>query len=358
MAPDVSFRSEGIIGLGARILRLLLAVTVAWLAPLSVPVAHADKGADQVTVGAFIYDIQEINLAEDSFTADLYLWFRWKGARVDPSDSIEPMNSNGTQNTSTSQTGGVTGKQLYPEPIDMPDGSKYQAFRYQGVFSKKMSLEKYPFDVQNLTIVFEDENEDSRSLIYVPDTTPVEISPAVPMPGYQIGKPSLTIVDHVYPTNFGDITAPQDQKYSRIIIAIPVDRDPLPYMVKIILPILIVVLITSLIYILPARMEDARAGIGVTAMLTIVALQWTTDSNLPSVEYLMMLDMIYIVSLLYVLVAMGYTVLASRRNRHEMAEALTRSLDRRMGIWSLVVYTMAMALTIALYLASNRVELL
>lgn len=90
-------------------------------------------------------------------------------------------------------------------------------------------------------------------------------------------------------------------------------RDPLPYLVKIILPILIVILITSLIYMIPARLEDSRTGIGVTAMLTIVALQWTTDSNLPSVEYLMLLDLIYIVSLVYVLVAMGYTVLASRR---------------------------------------------
>ena len=338
---------------------MLLAVLTVWLAPLCVPaVAHADTGSDKVTVGAFIYDIQDIDLAADSFTADLYIWFRWKGPRVDPSDSIEPMNSNGTQNTSTSQTGGVTGKQLYPAPIDMPDGSKYQAFRYQGVFSKKMSLERYPFDVQNLVIVFEDQNEDTRSLVYVPDSTPVEISPAVTMPGYQIGTPTLTVVAHEYPTNFGDISAPKDLKYSRILIEIPVDRDPLPYMVKIILPILIVVLITSLIYILPARMEDARAGIGITAMLTIVALQWTTDSNLPSVEYLMMLDVIYIVSLLYVLVAMGYTVVASRRNRHEMAEALTRSLDRRMGIWSLLVYIVLIALTIAFYLSYHRAEMI
>jgi len=338
---------------------MLLAVMTVWLAPLCVPaVAHADTGSDKVTVGAFIYDIQDIDLAADSFTADLYIWFRWKGPRVDPSDSIEPMNSNGTQNTSTSQTGGVTGKQLYPAPIDMPDGSQYQAFRYQGVFSKKMSLERYPFDVQNLTIVFEDQNEDTRSLVYVPDSTPVEISPAVTMPGYQIGTPTLTVVAHEYPTNFGDISAPKDLKYSRILIEIPVDRDPLPYMVKIILPILIVVLITSLIYILPARMEDARAGIGITAMLTIVALQWTTDSNLPSVEYLMMLDVIYIVSLLYVLVAMGYTVVASRRNRHEMAEALTRSLDRRMGIWSLLVYIVLIALTIAFYLSYHRAEMI
>lgn len=317
--------------------------------------ATADTGPDKVTVGVFINDIQEIDLEADSFTIDFYLWFRWKGD-VDPTDSIEPMNSNGMQNTTTSETGGVTGKPLYPAPLDMPDGTKYMAFRYQGVFSRKMNLEKYPFDVQNLLVLFEDQNEDVRDLEFVPDTTPAAISPLVTMPGYEIGTPTLTVKPHRYPTNFGDLTAPRDQKYSRITIAVPVSRDPLPYLVKIILPILIVILITSLIYILPARLEDARTGIGVTAMLTIVALQWTTDSNLPSVEYLTLLDLVYIVSLSYILIAMGYTVLASRRNMSEVAEALSKSLDRRMGIISLITYVALIALTIVLYLNHHHAD--
>ncbi len=122
---------------------------------------------------------------------------------------------------------------------------------------------------------------------------------------------------------------------------------------KIVLPIFIVVLITSLIYLLPARLEEARAGIGVTAMLTIVALQWTSDSSLPSVEYLTLLDMVYIISMIYILAAMAYTVLASRRNRHEMAEALTVSLDRRVGIVSLVLYLAIMAITLIYYLSHH-----
>ncbi|MGB3010385.1 MAG: hypothetical protein WBB54_03260 [Mycobacterium sp.] len=120
-----------------------------------------------------------------------------------------------------------------------------------------------------------------------------------------------------------------------------------------VLPIFIVILITSLIYLLPARLEEARTGIGVTAMLTIVALQWTTDSSLPSVEYLTMLDLVYIVSMVYILAAMVYTVLASRRNRQEMAEALSGALDRRVGIISLVAYLVILGLTLAYYLSQR-----
>lgn len=345
-------RKEGL-GIVIRFVRRVCAVVLAalFVLPLTPPVpARAEGGPEVVTVGAFIYDIQDVDLANDSFTADFYLWFRWKSPKIDPTDSIEPMNSNAFQNTTTSSTGGVSGKTLYPAPLDMPDGSKYQAFRYSGVFSRKMNLEKYPFDVQNLVIVFEDQNQDTRDLVYIPDSPPIKISPTVTIPGYILGSPSLAVTDHKYPTNFGDRSAPPDLKYSRIIIQLPLTRDPLPYMVKIVLPILIIILITSLIYILPARMEDARAGIGVTAMLTIVALQWTTDSDLPSVDYLTLLDLIYIISLVYILVAMGYTVLASRRKAHEVAEALTRQVDRRMGIASLVVFVIAITLTIVLYL--------
>ena len=130
-------------------------------------------------------------------------------------------------------------------------------------------------------------------------------------------------------------------------------RDVLPYLVKLVLPIFIVILITSLIYLLPARLEEARTGIGVTAMLTIVALQWTTDASLPSVEYLTMLNLVYIVSMVYILGAMVYTVLASRRNRQEMAEALSGALDRRVCIISLVAYLVILGLTLAYYLSQR-----
>lgn len=345
----------------AALFRVLMGMVAMWSA-LALPasaVAAPDPGPgpgpERVTVGAFINDIQEVDLETGSFVMDFYLWFRWTNPDVDPSDSIESMNSNGFENSTTSSSGGVAGKALFPIPRDMPDGSKYMAFRYQGVFSRKMNLEKFPFDEQNLVALFEDQDQDTRFLDFVPDTTPVAISDKVTIPGYEIGTPTLTIEQHRYPTNFGDLSAPPELTYSRIVLDLPVTRDALPYLVKIILPILIVILITSLIYILPGRFEEARTGIGVTAMLTIVALQWTTDADLPSVDYLTMLDLVYILSMLYVLAAMGYTVLASRRSRTEKAEAVTTSLDRRVGVISLAAYVVLIALTMISYLHFNYV---
>lgn len=334
-----------------------MVVFVALSSAVVLPVtAHAEPGPDKVVVGAFINDLQDINLAEDSYTVDMYLWMRWKNPKINPWQTIDVMNSNGTQNTTSSSTGGVVGEPLFEDPKDMPDGSKYMILRFQGVFSRKMNLEKYPFDVQNLELIFEDQASDSRQLQFVPDTEPIRISRAVTNPGYRLENPQMSIVDHLYRTNFGDLTAPPEVQYSRVIITMPVKREILPYLVKIMLPIFIVILISWLIYALPARMEDARTGIGITAMLTIVALQWTTDDNLPSVEYLTMLDLIYILSMVFILVAMAYTVYASRRNLAAAAEAVSRSTDRKVSMITLGVYVFLVALTMILYLNHHHID--
>lgn len=336
-----------------RVIWLLLAVATAWAVPLALPApVNADTGADKVYVGAYIKDLQDINLASESFTVDFYLWLRWTNPKINPSASIESMNSNGFQNTTTSSTGGVAAKALYDAPVDLPDGSKYMLLRYQGVFSRKLMLQDYPFDTQVLRVVFKDETADANKLEYVADPDPISINKSLMMsiPGFSLGTPTLTVVQHQYETDFGNPAASSNTPYSCIRIEIPVQRNVLPYLVKIVLPIFIVILVTSLIYVLPARLEEARAGVGVTALLTIVALQWSAESDLPSVEYLTMLDLIYILSMAYIAAAMGYTVLASRRNRHEQAQALTGAVDRRVGIISLAVYAALIALTMYLHL--------
>ena len=85
-------------------------MAAAWALPLALPAqARADTGADKVIVGAYIKDIQDIDLQSESFTLDFYLWFRWKNPAINPASTVETMTSNGFQNTTTSTTGGVVG---------------------------------------------------------------------------------------------------------------------------------------------------------------------------------------------------------------------------------------------------------
>lgn len=320
---------------------LLLCLTLLCGLGLTVPAeAHANPTTAKVTYGVYINNLEDIDLTTNSYSVDLYLWLRWTDPKIDPAASIEAMNT-------VHGDDAVEIRRLFDEPLDMPDGSKYMTFRVQGAFNSKMDLAKYPFDVQKLSMEFEDSTNDGNVLEYVPDTNPITISDNLTLPGYIVGRPSATSAIHPYPTNFGDLAAAGNPSYSRITITLPVTRNVLPSVVKIIVPIFIVVLITSLVFLLPARMEDARVGIGITAMLTMVALQWTTTSTLPNVSYLMMIDLVYMLSIGYVLATMAYTVIASRRAKHDAGES---TIDRRVGVASLVAYVALTILTVILFL--------
>ena len=64
----------------------------------------------------------------------------------------------------------------------------------------------------------------------------------------------------------------------------------------------------------------------------------------------MMIDVVYILSMVYVLIAMVYTVIGSRRSAHEQAQELLMRVDRRVGVASLAIYAAAVVLTVLLYL--------
>jgi len=107
--------------------------------------------------------------------------------------------------------------ELYDKPQTMPDGSLYSIIRYQGQFSTKFQLEKYPFDTQALLVVMEDTVAAADAQIYVPDPEDaVTINPDITLPGFKIGKPELRIVERPYPSDFGDLSEPEATDYSRV----------------------------------------------------------------------------------------------------------------------------------------------
>ena len=53
---------------------------------------------------------------------------------------------------------------------------------------------------------------------------------------------------------------------------------------------------------------EGRIGIGITALLTLVALQITSNSSLPEVDYLLLLDKLYILSYAFVVLTLAVIV--------------------------------------------------
>lgn len=282
------------------------------------PAASAEPA--RVKVGVYVNDVQSIDLKLHSYAVDLYVWFRWTDPELpSPATTVEFVNP--------SELWGHVQASSYEEPVVLPSGERYQVVRFQGRFSQKLPLYNYPFDRQTLTVKFEDGQREAAYLVYEPDPAGVVVNPELVLPGFRRGVPRLVVADYAYPTDFGDPRNVKANVYSRVEVAIPIDRPVFACTIKFLLPVLCVVLCSALMLILRSTWVDARIGIGITALLTIVALQITTNDDLPNVDYLVLMDKIYVGAYVYVIAGLAVVVRTTRLvdgAGHEAAERLQR----------------------------------
>ncbi len=293
-----------------------------------------------VRVGALINDIQQLDLQSHSYSADVYIWFKWDDPEIDPSRTFEFLNP--------FELWGHIRQYSGVKPEVLPGGTLYSSVHIQGKFNAALPLERYPFDTQDLVVTLEDKTKDETGLVYKPDTEPVAVSKDITIPGWDIGEASLEVVSNKYPTNFGDPRT-GDATYSRVIIALPVTRPAGTYSLKLLLPMLLVALTAALALSVHPRYVEGRIGIGITALLTLVALQLTSSSGLPDVNYLILLDKLYILSYAFVVLTMVVIVRNSWVDATGDIAAAVRADRRGLGILT-GAYIVAAALMLILTL--------
>lgn len=292
-------------------------------APASEPASQEYTKPEKVYVGAYINDIQNLDIKTHSYELDVYFWFRWQNPELNPAAGMEIINPSE-----------LWGHILIPDPSEEGEepevleesGELYKVFRVQGRFSKKLPLYNYPYDKQKLAILFEDTSSTADDIVYVPDTNPIAINPNIQLPGYRIGTPTLRTEIRQYPTSFGDPRLPAGtfENYARGIVEIPIERPALAYSIKLLAPIFCVIICAALMFLLSPTYVDSRVDVGITSLLTVVALQMTFNQDLPDVGYLMLMDKIYILSYLFVIAGLAVVVLTTRMADKNNVEAAVK----------------------------------
>lgn len=290
------------------------------LAALLLALPAAQAAPARVSVGAYLNDVQNLELKSHSYAVDLYLWFRWKDPALDPAATAEFTNPY--------ELWGHNRTAVYPKPLRLPNGEYHQVIRVQGRFSRKLPLNDYPFDRQVLSVELEDSALNSKALVY--DPAEIKVSPDLALPGFKIGPAVFESRDHRYATDFGDLRYPE-ASYSRLVLSVPIERPALAYSVKLLLPIFCVIFCASLMFLFNPRHVDSRVGIGITALLTIVALQITLNADLPEVDYLILMDKVYLGAYLFVISGLAVVVYGTRRQ--EEGKGVPRSPSSRGASW-------------------------
>jgi hypothetical protein len=278
----------------------------------------ADKASDKdkksagpikVYVGWHVISIRSVDLRAQSFYADFYMWFRFSGVDDDTAKAIEGSKGfmNGKPDTETVAT---------PEKM-IGDDTRYICWREQGTFTFEAKLQKYPFDTQELDIALENEDLEAKDMVFVNDTDTYirshqeenrwAIRSDVEIPEFRLKKVDLAVEDSLYKTDFGDLTPTEvggESHYSRASIKMYFQRDFMPYVYKILIPLAVIIAMAYIVFFLPAKEVSTATGITITALLSCIAFQVTVAQNMPDVGYLVVSDKFFIASYFLVFITL------------------------------------------------------
>jgi hypothetical protein len=186
----------------------------------------------------------------------------------------------------------------------------------------------------------------------------ITMNPQIELPGFVIGKPTLDVLNRPYPTSFGDPALTQPETYSRAIVSIPISRPVVSGVTKSLLPVFIVVLVAAAALLLKPEHIEARVGLSITALLTLVALQFSAQAGLPDVGYLLMLDQVYLASYGFVLLVVALLVMTTGNAEDKNQLAAAHSLAKggaATAFLSILLYAAVIGLILWLNLTSAQV---
>lgn len=259
----------------------------------------ATLGAEPIRceVGAHVVGLSQINIAERAADVDLYWWIRCPKGTGEGEMSTALMNANDIQSGDT-----------YREDVGE---IAYQSQRLQARLKVPLSLKHYPFDKQKILIDIE-ATWSRKFVAYVldPDDGPTKQTPvccldeSVDLPDWKIERVTASVDTHHYGTSFGfPGQAAELKAFERLRLEIVAHREVLPYIIKYLLPLLIILAMAYARCFWGTDQLDSSTAVVSTALLAVVALHLAHATGLPEVGYLVTGDLFFIHSEL-VLVAM------------------------------------------------------
>jgi len=223
------------------------------------------------------------------------------------------------------------------------DGRVFYAERFTAAIAQPFYLADFPFDQHDIEFSIEPYTYDASAVTFVaPEESraPVSWEPTE----WYLSNPSLDIDDGTsYSCSAsgdacgGDEDCPGDEVceeqigYTRATLSLSIRRDPSHYVWKIILPLVLIILVSSAVYWMDLeRFPDPgdRFSVAFTSVLTVVAFDFVTADSLPKLWYTTLMDQVLILAYVFAalnVAGIAVTTVLSRR-RPAGAERLVRVL--------------------------------
>jgi hypothetical protein len=276
--------------------------------------AETKRPPHVVRTGVYLLNLYDLNMRANSFYADFYVWFKWKGS-FDPSQ-IEFVNAIEKWSMSAAAFGDSS-------TVTLLDGTHYKIFRVEGRFYHGFALNRFPLDAHALDIQIENPEADADSILYLPDTSGALVRPSLQWVGWENRGCRLQSRLHDYGTNFGN---PEEnaRRYSNLTFSLTLGRPFNFFLLKMLLPVIVVMIASIGALLLFPTHIDTRASLPIGGLLTAVFLQQLYIDSLPDTGYMNIMDKIYLLAYLLISLVLLQIIVAGNILSSGDAQAIAR----------------------------------
>jgi hypothetical protein len=308
---------------------------------------NADSGPTEISVGIWIVDINNIDSAQQSFSAEIALMLRWKDPRLAHTGSgvvRYPLEQVWHPRVGiANETASVIRKLSEWVEVE-PDGTVIYRQRYAGAFTQRLRLQSFPFDRQTFHIQIVAVRYLPNEVRFVPDEEWVRnglknaggIAPSITLPDWTIEKWETRPLTYALTPGL---------QFSGYVFEFTASRNVQHYILKIILPLILIVMMSWSVFWTDPTNSNTQFSIAVTSMLTLIAYRYAVDSQLPRLPYMTRLDVFFLISTLLVFFSL-IEVLITTILDNDQQSARAKKIDRHCRV---IVPAIFIAASIAIF---------
>lgn len=279
-------------------------------------------GPTEVEIAVVLLDLERIDDANQSFSASVFVVARWHDPRL--ADDGSEVVRRDLEDIWHPRLQVVNRRQVsltLPETVDVaPGGAVTYRQRIVGQFSQRLDLLDFPLDQQTLEIhiVAVGYSEDQIAF------TALGEIPSTAVPDLSISDWSV-IASRAGSRGYQPM--PGVRPTAGFVLEIDAERHLGYYASKIILPLLLIVAMSWLVFWMDSSLAAPRISIAVTSMLTLIAYRFMVGGMLPRISYLTRMDLFTTASTVLVfltLVEGTFVVMLTKREQVDRAQAVDR----------------------------------
>lgn len=275
---------------------------------------YANPLQDTVKVGSYVISLHDINFHDKEYVIRFWVWMSYRNPDLNFVNRIEVPSA----------------KEMHMQDVmtDTTDGVIWVLMKLKCTMKQNWSVQDFPFDKQKLEVNIENSEFDTRSLIFVADTTGSHFDPEMTVDGWSIQNFITKTKVNKYMTNFGDekIGKPESD-YSCYSISLDLDRNAWGLFLKMFIGMYIAFLIAFISFYIDFEDVDPRFGLPVGGLFGSIGNKYIIDNMLPESSSFSLVDSLHALTFISIFIILAISVY-SLRIFDSGDKARARSIDK------------------------------